>query len=42
MYPYDYLEHHEGNTSAMLKEYDKYLDDPEDYWKNRKNKLQQA
>lgn len=29
----------DGNKKAMLKEYDAYLDDPSDYWKNRGSKL---
>lgn len=32
----------DGNTSAMLKEYKQYLDDPEDYLKNRARRLQQV
>lgn len=30
---------HDGNTRAMAIEYAKFLDDPEDYWRNGRNKL---
>lgn len=30
---------YKNDNSAMLREYKKYLQDPEDYWKNKRNKL---
>lgn len=30
---------HDGNTRAMLIEYAKFLNDPDDYWQNERNKL---
>ncbi len=30
---------HDGNTRAMLIEYANFLDDPDDYWQNGRNKL---
>ena len=32
---------YERDTKSMLEEYSKYLDDPEDYWKNQRHKLEQ-
>ena len=29
----------DGDDKAINKEYEKYLEDPKDYWENRKNKL---